>query len=349
NFGASWQRIHNGLPDNCPVRVLREDPNDKNVLFLGTEWGMYLSLDAGNSWQNFQQNLPVSPITDIVVHRDDLVVSTMGRSFWILDDISSLRGLSRADLSEATLLPPRPAVRTRLSGAGAHLHYVLAADSDALQIEIRDLSTPEPQLVRTIKANQRDQDQGGRNGGRDQGMRAPFTRGRSRGGLDASKGLHRYTWDMRSEGVNGRGPLVAAGTYEVRLVHEHGASTQNLTLTMDPRLAAEGITAEDLQAQAELILAVQELSQRTDKLVAELRRLSRAQMSEERGAKLDAIRARLVNASGAYPQQMLQSQVRYLSSMIDRADQRPGGDAYVRLKQLEQEIGACEDDLNALK
>jgi hypothetical protein len=94
---------------------------------------------------------------------------------------------------------------------------------------------------------------------------------------------------------------------------------------------------------------VQELAERTDQLVQDIRKLSRAQMSDERGAKLDALRARLVNASGAYPQQMLQSQVRYLASMLDRADQRPGRDAYQRLEQLQAAIAACEAELVAIK
>jgi photosystem II stability/assembly factor-like uncharacterized protein len=347
NYGGNWQRITNGLPENCPVRVLREDPVDKNVLFLGTEWGMYVSLDAGQSWRSFQQNLPVTPITDMVIHHDDLVVSTMGRSFWILDDISAMRGLKDADLNDVALLPPRPAVRTRLRGMGANLHYVLPEKASGLQIEIRDLSKAKPELIRTIKASASRAT--GRRGRRDQGMRGPFRRGGGGGSaLSAEKGLHRYTWDMRREGVNGRGPLVAAGTYEICLVHAGGVSTQRLTMTMDPRLAAEGVTAEDLQAQVDLILEVQTLTARTGKLVADIRSLSRAQVSAERGAKLDALRARLVNASGAYPRQMLQSQVRYLSGMIDRADQRPGRDAYIRLQQLQKAIAACEADLKAL-
>ena len=296
----------------------------------------------------FQQNLPVTPITDMVIHRDDLVVSTMGRSFWILDDISAMRGLKDADLNDVALLPPRTAVRTRLRGMGANLHYVLPAKTSGLQIEIRDLSKAKPELIRTIKASA--SRGGARRGRRDQGMRGPFRRGGGGGStLSAEKGLHRYTWDMRRDSKNGRGPLVAAGTYEICLVHADGVSTQRLTLSMDPRLTAEGVTAEDLQAQVDLILEVQELTARTNALVADIRRLSRAKSSEERGAKLDALRARLVNASGAYPQQMLQSQVRYLSSMIDRADQRPGRDAYIRLQQLQKAIAACEADLKALK
>lgn len=350
NFGASWQRIHNGLPDNCPVRVVREDPKDKNVLFLGSEWGMYVSMDAGKSWRSFQQNLPVTPITDMVIHRDNLVISTMGRSFWILDDISAVRAMRNVEASAVSLLPPRPAVRTRLRGAGATLHYALPADTSDLQLEIRQITGDKPVLVRTIKPSAR-RSPGGR-GQRDQGMRGPFRRGGgSRSTLKTTKGLHRYTWDMRREGTGGRGrgPMVAAGDYEIRLVHGSGVATQILTLTMDPRVRKEGITAADLEAQADLILKVQQLSQQTSALVADVRRMSRAQMSEERGAKLDAIRAKLINASVTYPQRMLQSQVSYLSSMLDRADQRPGKDAFDRYEQLKKEVAAIAAELEALK
>lgn len=344
DFGATWQALRNGLPDNCPVRVLREDPHDKDVLFLGTEWGLYLSTNGGQQWQPFQQNLPVTPITDMVIHQDDLVLSTMGRSFWILDDISAVRGLKSAGSQKVALLPPREAVRTRLRGAGANLHYALPEDTAGLRLEIRDLSQDPPTLIRTIKPAKR------RSGAtREQGMRAPFTRRSGGRAFKANKGLHRYTWDMRGEGVSGRGPLVLAGEYEVRLVHDGGESSQRLRLAMDPRIAAEGITDGDLQAQAELILKVQKLRQRASALTTKLKRLSKAQMMESRADKLSAIRNRLVNASGAYPQQMLVAQVRYLGSMIDRADQRPGRDAYQRFEQLQAQIAQCEQDLSALE
>ncbi|MCK5940661.1 MAG: hypothetical protein KAI24_01730, partial [Planctomycetes bacterium] len=122
DFGQSWTRLANGLPEDCPARVLREDPQDPNVLYLGTEWGLYLSLDAGASWRPFQQNLPVTPITDMLVHEDVLVLSTMGRSFWILDDVSAIRGLRDFDATAVTMLPPGPTVRSRLSGSGCNVH-----------------------------------------------------------------------------------------------------------------------------------------------------------------------------------------------------------------------------------
>jgi photosystem II stability/assembly factor-like uncharacterized protein len=349
NYGADWRRITNGLPENCPARVLREDPSDQDILFLGTEWGMYVSQDAGQSWRPFQQNLPVTPITDMVVHRDDLVLSTMGRSFWILDDISPLRALKevRTQASLATvLLKPRQAVRTRLRGAGATLHYRLHEAAPELELAIYDLSKGQPELIRNIKPRAGSRGDRGR---RDQRMRAPFRRRGGGPSLATSKGLHRYTWDMRRDAPNGRGPMVAAGDYEVRLVTPDGTSSQRLTLKMDPRVAAEGITADDLRAQADLILAVQALSAETAELVADVRDMSKQLSSKEGQERIREIRAKLVNAPITYPQGMLQSQVRYLGSMLDRADQRPGNDAYARLKQLQAEVAAIRRELAALK
>lgn len=341
DFGAHWQRIDRGLPANCPTRVLREDPANKDVLFLGTEWGLYLSIDAGQSWRSWQQNLPVTPITDMVIHHDDLILSTMGRSFWILDDISALRSLKNVSLADTTLLPPRTAVRTRLSGAGAHLHYFLPADCESLQLEVRDLATPERVLIREIHARDRDP----------QGSSSRDTLPRARGDqrLKRTKGLHRYTWDMRQDGLSGRGPLIAPGNYEVTLKHTGGTCTQQITVTLDPRLADAGISIKDLAAQAKLLLEAQALLVRADRLITQVHELSRAKKSEERAAQLDAIRAQLVNAEGEYPQQMLRSQIRYLISMLDRADQQPGQDAYVRLEQLQLAITACEQQFTALR
>ncbi|MFK7743316.1 MAG: hypothetical protein AB8H80_23575 [Planctomycetota bacterium] len=354
DFGANWQRLDNGLPANCPTRVVREDPQDPNVLFLGTEWGMFVSLDRGDSWQSFQQNLPIVPVTDLLVHHDDLVVSTMGRSFWILDDVSAVRALRTAERAQPTLLAPRTAVRTRLRGAGAQIHYALPADVDELRLEIRLASEPDSKPLRTIAARKRSdrQGQGGRaQGNRDQGMRAPFQRGGGRRGLAAEAGLHRYTWDMRRSGLSGtsRGPMVMPGTYELRLVHAGGQSSQTLEVELDPRLAATGVRVADLQAQAEMILRVQELRQRADELTRRIRRLSRAQMMESRATRLEAIRSQLVNANETYPRQMLASQIRYLGSMLDRADQRPGQDTYRRYEQLDKALTKCEQQLAAFE
>ena len=340
DYGASWQRLSNGLPDNCPTRVVREDPQDPNVLFLGTEWGLYVSMDAGAAWQPFQQNLPVTPVTDMLVHKDDLVVSTMGRSFWILDDVSALRGLRGAAAGAVALLAPRTTVRSRLQGSGCNVHYTLPEDSQGLRLEVFDLGQDPPVQVRAVTASGRRPTPGRR----DQGMRRPFRRGGGGRGLSDKAGFHRYTWNLRGD----NGALVLPGDYELRLIHAGGEARQRVTLVLDPRVAAEGITREDLQAQIDLVEQVQALSERTSALAAEVRRRSRSASGDAERATLGELAARLDNARETYPQQMLLSQVRYLASMINRADQRPGNHAYQRYRQLVAEVEDLEQRLAAV-
>jgi photosystem II stability/assembly factor-like uncharacterized protein len=115
DFGASWVRLTdgtNGIPDDHFVRVVREDPDRKGLLYAGTEFGIYASFDDGSSWRSLQLNLPVTPITDLAVKRGDLVVATQGRSFWILDDLNVLHQMNaEIDNAEYYLFEPRTVTR----------------------------------------------------------------------------------------------------------------------------------------------------------------------------------------------------------------------------------------------
>ena len=106
DFGANWTLLTdggNGIPDNYPTRVVREDPEVSGLLYAGTEFGLFISHDNGASWLSFQQNLPITPITDLRLAHGDLVLSTMGRSFWILDQVSSLRQMIKTSLTDRIL------------------------------------------------------------------------------------------------------------------------------------------------------------------------------------------------------------------------------------------------------
>ncbi|MFH1572701.1 MAG: glycosyl hydrolase, partial [Acidobacteriota bacterium] len=115
NYGESWDLLtdgRNGIPANHFVRVVREDPDRKGLLYAGTEFGMYISFDDGAHWQKFQLNLPVTPITDLMVYRKDLLVATQGRSFWILDDLSPLHQINKdTAAAKVHLFAPRAAYR----------------------------------------------------------------------------------------------------------------------------------------------------------------------------------------------------------------------------------------------
>ncbi|MEJ2540751.1 MAG: glycosyl hydrolase, partial [Gemmatimonadota bacterium] len=122
DYGDDWDLLtdgENGIPEDHPVRVVREDPDRPGLFYAGTEFGMYLSFDEGDHWQPLQLNLPRTPVTDLRVHRQDLVVATQGRSFWILDDLTPLHGLRDEVTEEALhLVPPRDVTLARFRATG---------------------------------------------------------------------------------------------------------------------------------------------------------------------------------------------------------------------------------------
>src|SRR5205807_1199585 len=114
DFGKSWQRISTGIPDGSFLNCIREDPVRKGLLYACTEMGVYVSLHDGESWQSLKLNMPTTSVRDLVVHGDDLVIATHGRSFWILDNIAALRQLSAQMLvADVWLLRPQTAYRLR--------------------------------------------------------------------------------------------------------------------------------------------------------------------------------------------------------------------------------------------
>ncbi len=110
NYGKSWKNISSGIPYGAYTRVVREDPVNKNLLFAGTEAGLYVSWNGGKSWHPFQLNLPVTPITDLMIHKGNLIVATAGRAFWILDDLTLLEQYHPGGKKELKLYTPAPAV-----------------------------------------------------------------------------------------------------------------------------------------------------------------------------------------------------------------------------------------------
>src|ERR671933_773628 len=124
DYGKSWKKITNGIPETTFTRVIREDPNKRGLLYAGTETGMYVSFDDGTRWQSLQLNLPVVPVTDLAIHKreKDLVAATQGRAFYILDDLPVLHQLMDAGgtgaLNETRLLKPEDTYRMEGGGGG---------------------------------------------------------------------------------------------------------------------------------------------------------------------------------------------------------------------------------------
>jgi photosystem II stability/assembly factor-like uncharacterized protein len=359
DYGDSWKRIttgKNGIPNDTPTRVVREDPDREGLLYAGTEFGMYISFDDGEHWQAFQLNLPITPVTDIKVYRDDLVLSTMGRSFWILDNITPLHQVSeQIGATKDFLFTPRETYRMRFRASrgsapgpeypspGVIFDYVLAEEPEGdIVFEIQDSSG---QKVRTFSS----------------------AAGQPR--LKKTVGAHRFLWDMRrellvAESMEGqsrrqrRGPLVIPGTYQGTFTIGDWSDRVQFEILMDPRVTADGVTLLDLKEQEQLSLDVLMLQDRArntaNKLGKEIEKLSsKTEMGGKLScreksleAKLNEIRLKLVTSRGTYQQPMILGQIGYLSGMLDRADQKPGRDAYLRYDELKEALTLCEMEIS---
>jgi photosystem II stability/assembly factor-like uncharacterized protein len=362
DYGASWTRLttgSNGIPADYPTRAVREDPDREGLLYAGTEFGMFISFDDGAHWQEFQLNLPVTPITDIKVHRKDLALSTMGRSFWIMDDVTPLHQLSdQIAASQAHLFKPRDVSRLRYSSrggaptdpqyvpAGATIYYYLGdAPVGDMTLQIIDRSGNvvrefEGQPPRSAAAGR---DMGGMPGSGGFRFGAPPAR------LTASAGMHRFIWDLRYAGAkdpqtgraSGSGPMVPPGTYQARLsLGDSWSVTESFELMIDPRVAADGVTQTDLEEQAALGLKVRDAI--TDSRAA-VHRLTSARESLEgktdrasrrADERLAAIQQRLMTGPVRYDMPMVADQLQYLNGMINRADQKVGRDGFERYEEL---------------
>jgi len=326
DYGKSWKLLTpgtNGISADEPTRVVREDPDRQGLLFAGTESGLYISFNDGETWQSFQKNLPVVPVTDIRVFRHDLVLSTMGRSFWIMENISPLSEWNPvSSLPTVHLFTPIIVYRSPAVGA-ADIDYFL------------------PDAVKNVKLDVLDQD-----GKVTRSLRA-----------SGNRGFHRVDWDMRTEGDDSRsmrrgssGLKVVPGKYQVRLTVNDKTFEKGMEILPDPRLAAQGMTIADYQEQYDLCLKVKKLqtdarqfTRQIDTLWSPIKKKldSQAKISgkdKKIYAIIAPVRAELVTDSGPYPQPMLNDQISYLMGMVSGVDQKPGHDAWIRLEELTSQL-----------
>ena len=239
DYGETWTPLtdgKNGIPAGHFVRVVREDPDRKGLLYAGTEFGMYVSFDDGAHWQIFQLNLPVTPVMDLMVFRKDLLVATQGRSFWILDDLSPLHQVNDAVAkSAAYLFAPRPAYRAPEFAAEINAYFA-EIPKDPVTLDVLD---GEGRVIRTFTSRP-----GG--GGAPAEPPAEFTR-YSGPRFSVKAGLNRFSWDLTCDpifqipprivmwGGGGAGPKAVPGTYRVRLKAGDFSQTQALEVFKDPR------------------------------------------------------------------------------------------------------------------
>ena len=368
DYGVSWTLLtngSNGIPANEPTRVVREDPEREGLLYAGTEFGAYVSFDNGNRWQRLQLNLPVTPVTDMKVQRGDLVLSTQGRSFWILDDLEPLRQMTTRIAAQGThLFAPRQSWRIRYrSGfggaeqnrgatadpeyppAGAMIDYWLPQNSGPVTMEIVNASGD---MVRRLSSEA---------ARADSSQRVSPETGSQR--LTRVAGVNRIVWDMQYPGPwdsnarrSGRGgPVAPPGTYTVRLTANGVTQNQKLVIRADPRVVADGVTVSVMSDQLAHNLRVRDLVSEVNRAAARLANLKKRSASLPAGSALrqqvDALDRILITPPVRYSRPALQAQIQYLYGAATDADQQVGRDAIARYAELKKELDSALRQLDA--
>jgi photosystem II stability/assembly factor-like uncharacterized protein len=274
DYGKTWTKLTNGIPDTTFVRAVREDPKKRGLLYGGTEQGVYVSFNDGAKWQTLQLNLPTTPVHDLVVKDNDLVLATHGRAFWILDNITPLREYSDEIAQKAAFLyTPGPAYRIQAGAAserhvrkgvgknppvGAIVYYFLKdapKPGTETKIEILDASG---KVIRKYSSAELEP------------LEEPLDPDdkKPEKELKPEAGLNRFVWDLRYEeahrvpgyylweyGAGARGPVAVPGKYEVRLTVGVESQTAPLEVKLDPRVR---VSQADLEQQLALQLQIQQ-------------------------------------------------------------------------------------------
>ncbi|MDE2182183.1 MAG: glycosyl hydrolase [Alphaproteobacteria bacterium] len=346
--GKSWTRIDAGLPDGAFVHAVREDPVKRGLLYAATETGVFVSFDDGAHWQGLQLNLPRSPVHDLVVKGDDLVVATHGRSFWILDDVTPLRQMAAARAAKGDFLyAPQTAYRQyypdsvdtrgpygKNPPAGALIDYYFATKPKGdLTIDVLDVRGKLVRHLTSAKPTKAEQppewpDQ----------VKVDNT-------LPAKAGMNRFVWNLRYddpveipgafyEGEPPRGPLVLPGTYTVKLTYRGKSRTARLLIERDPRVKGP---MSGLEQKFALAMQAYHDQDALDRAVNDIRAVKAALEKKPGGtteegavaAEAARIEGRLmqVNAKGSeanlgFPD-MLNEQIYAFSAQLEDADTAP--------------------------
>ena len=256
DYGKTWEKITNGIPNNHFTRVLRADPNKEKLLYAGTESGMYISFDDGISWNSFQLNLPLVPITDLTIKNNNLIAATQGRSLWLIDDLTPLHQLNKeVNNASMKLFKPIDSYRmgspgrgtTRNAGKNHHngvevffnIDDKILDDNTSVTLEFLD---NEKKLIKKYD-NQSDEN-----------------------ALDINGEKNSFVWNMRYDDAKGfdglimwaaslRGPIASPGQYYVKLTVNEKSEEQSFNILKDPR---SNSTDEDLKEQFDFLLSVRD-------------------------------------------------------------------------------------------
>ncbi|HAY37017.1 MAG TPA: glycosyl hydrolase [Bacteroidetes bacterium] len=249
DYGASWTKITDGIPADHFTRTIQADPERQGLLYAGTETGMYISFDDGASWQSFQQNLPIVPITDLEWRDNDLVVATQGRAFWIMEDVMHLHHVSAED-TEKPYTFHSPYVATLGAENSVRLRYWFAEDQEKGDVTMRILEE-DGSIIRTYDD------------------------------VDAEAGVNQFNWNMGYEDAESfdglvmwagsvRGPQAVPGRYQARLIVGEDSTTVGFEIAPDPR---SDTSLADLEEKFDFLIAVRDKLSETHKAINQIRSL----------------------------------------------------------------------------
>jgi len=269
DFGKTWKKITIGIESGHFARAIREDLVQEGLLYLATEHGVYVSFNDGAMWQSLQLNLPDTPIRDLVLRDNDVVLGSHGRGFWILDDIIPFRSAAEVNQTDEVILyPPSDPIRGIYP---AKIQYYLKEQADTVHIDLMDYNgvvihsysgfnykyVPDPNVSRWMRG----------------GSTVPTT----------AKGLNTFTWDLRYPGATSfdgmiiwsarpqRGPLAPLGNYQVKIRVGDVQKTETFEIKIDPNL--EEITPADLQLQFDLSIQIRNQTSSANEAVIQIRSL----------------------------------------------------------------------------
>uniref|UniRef100_UPI00356AFAA9 VPS10 domain-containing protein n=1 Tax=Muriicola sp. TaxID=2020856 RepID=UPI00356AFAA9 len=277
DYGQTWTKITSGITGpHTFVRVVREDPIRRGLLYAGTETGLYLSFDDGQNWQAFQLNLPVVPINDMTIQDNDLVVATAGRSFWILDDLGAIQS---SPLSGQSLTVVKPKDTYMIFGgstdrpvpglgqnpkSGVTIDYYLDEKTDSIPLTLEVMKNGETLRLYSSKADKDFKSWPG-------GPSKPEV-------LPAKKGYNRFAWDFRRDPVpavdmvfvygNYAGSRVAPGAYQLRLSLGDRIAETQVNVLKNPYVEA---TSADYAEQQKMLTDIETMISNIHRAVNEMR------------------------------------------------------------------------------
>ena len=237
NYGKNWRQITNGIGAEDFTRALRADPKRKGLLYAGTERGMYISFDDGTSWNKFQLNLPVVPITDLAIKNDNLIAATQGRSFWMIDDLTPLHQLSSNLVKEDVILF-KPQDSYRMGGGNGRISKTAGTNHPggvAINFFIKEKEANNPISLQIFDSNNK----------LIKAFSTKPNKNKKEETLKLENGNNIFYWDMMypgAEKVKGmilwwaslNGPMALPGNYKVTLTMGEISKSQNFTILKNP-------------------------------------------------------------------------------------------------------------------